>query len=109
MESDEVQRIMDAVNDESNLTPREKSAHAKSIKRDTAIMMLLLGTGIRVSELVGIDIKDIDFKEASIKVVRKGGDEDEEKKAEWIKTTKQQFMLDAQDILNNQITSAEAS
>ena len=77
MESDEVQRIMDAVNDESNLTPREKSAHAKSIKRDTAIMMLLLGTGIRVSELVGIDIKDIDFKEASIKVVRKGGDEDE--------------------------------
>ncbi|MDO5440897.1 MAG: tyrosine-type recombinase/integrase [Erysipelotrichaceae bacterium] len=77
MESDEVKRIMDAVNDESNLTPREKSAHAKSIKRDTAIMMLLLGTGIRVSELVGIDIKDIDFKEASIKVVRKGGDEDE--------------------------------
>ena len=35
--------------------------------------------------------------------------EDEEKKAEWIKATKQQFMLDAQDILNNQIMSAQAT
>ncbi len=35
--------------------------------------------------------------------------EDEEKKSERIKTTKQQFMLDSQEILNNQILTAEAS
>ena len=35
--------------------------------------------------------------------------EDEEKKKERVNTTRQQFMLDAQDILNTQITSAEAT
>ena len=39
--------------------------------------MLFLGTGLRVSELVGIDFDDIDFYNASILVTRKGGDEDE--------------------------------
>ena len=35
--------------------------------------------------------------------------EDEEKKNEWVNTTRQQFMLDSQEILNNQITTAEAT
>ena len=35
--------------------------------------------------------------------------EDEEKKSEWLKTAKQQFMLDSQEILNTQISTAEAS
>ena len=35
--------------------------------------------------------------------------EDEEKKTEWLKAAKQQFMLDAQEILNTQITTAEAT
>ena len=43
-------------------------------KRDFAIMMLFLGTGIRVSELVGIDMQDIDFVNGSVLVHRKGGD-----------------------------------
>ncbi len=36
-------------------------------------MTLLLGTGIRVSECVGLDIKDVDFDNDGIKVRRKGG------------------------------------
>lgn len=44
--------------------------------RNMAIIMLLLGTGIRVSECVGLDINDVDFNNNCIKVVRKGGDED---------------------------------
>lgn len=44
--------------------------------RDKAILTLLFGTGIRVSELVGIDLSDIDFFNASIVVTRKGGDQD---------------------------------
>ena len=38
-----------------------------------ALLTLLLGTGIRVSECVGIDIDDIDFKTNGIRVHRKGG------------------------------------
>ena len=43
--------------------------------RDLAILTLLLGTGIRVSECVGLDIQDVDFKNNGIKVTRKGGNE----------------------------------
>lgn len=38
-------------------------------------MTLLLGTGIRVSECVGLDIQDIDFDNNGIRIVRKGGNE----------------------------------
>ena len=40
-----------------------------------AIITLLLGTGIRVSECVGLNIDDINFDDLSIKVTRKGGNE----------------------------------
>ena len=40
--------------------------------RDLAIITTLLGTGIRVSELVGIDLSDIDFEDGSISITRKG-------------------------------------
>ena len=39
------------------------------------MMMLLLGTGIRVSECVGLDMDDVDFKNNGIKIHRKGGAE----------------------------------
>ena len=39
------------------------------------MMTLLLGTGIRVSECVGLDMEDVDFKNNGIKVHRKGGAE----------------------------------
>lgn len=43
--------------------------------RNTAIIQLFLDTGVRVSELTGIDIKDIDFKKKEIKVLGKGNKE----------------------------------
>ena len=39
--------------------------------RDIAICKILLGTGLRVSELVGLDVDDIDFQENSFKIIRK--------------------------------------
>ena len=39
------------------------------------MMTLLLGTGIRVSECVGLDMEDVDFKNNGIKIHRKGGAE----------------------------------
>lgn len=44
-------------------------------QRDTMVMELLYATGLRVSELVNIKIKDIDIKEKIIKVLGKGGKE----------------------------------
>ena len=77
MDKDQVSRILAAVLDTENLSELERGRHDRIIKRDFAIMMLFFGTGIRVSELVGIDLLDVDFFNASILVTRKGGDEDE--------------------------------
>ena len=44
--------------------------------RDLAIVTLFLGTGIRLSELQNLDLKDVDLKNGFIKVIRKGGHED---------------------------------
>ena len=43
--------------------------------RDHAVISLFLATGARLSELVGLDVGDIDFKQGTIKLLRKGGDE----------------------------------
>ncbi len=57
------------------LTGQKKVYYEKTKLRDLAIVTLLLGTGIRVSECVGLDLEDVDFRNGGIKVVRKGGNE----------------------------------
>jgi integrase/recombinase XerC len=48
-----------------------------SKERDVAFMELLYGCGIRVSELVGIDLEDIDLREGWVRVRGKGNKERE--------------------------------
>lgn len=43
--------------------------------KDIAIITLFLSTGIRVSECVGLDMNDVNFRENSIRIIRKGGNE----------------------------------
>ena len=50
-------------------------APAKCLKRDLAIISLFLGTGIRRSELINLDLSDVNLKGGTIKVTRKGGDQ----------------------------------
>ena len=70
---DEIARRIEVVETGDGLTDREKAWHEKTVLRDTAIVVLLLDTGIRLSELIGIDLKDVFFKENAFKVTRKGG------------------------------------
>jgi len=76
LEPDEVARLIDNIESGEGLTERQKAYQKKTVKRDIAIFTLFLTTGIRVSELIGINIRDVDFDNRSFKVMRKGGNED---------------------------------
>ena len=43
--------------------------------RDRAVLETLYGAGLRVSELVGVDVDDVDLEEGSVRVLGKGGRE----------------------------------
>lgn len=73
LEVDEVARLLDEVESGEGLTKTQIKYQKYTKKRDLAILTLFLGTGIRVSELVGINISDIDFNINGFKITRKGG------------------------------------
>ncbi|MBQ9624809.1 MAG: tyrosine-type recombinase/integrase [Clostridia bacterium] len=74
LDVNEVADLLDNVESGETLSKREKGFHdAKTAKRDLAIITLFLSTGIRISELVGLDITDFDFENNSFLITRKGG------------------------------------
>lgn len=74
LDADEVAMLLDFVEAAGEkLTGQALRYYEKTKNRDLAILTLLLGTGIRVSECVGLDVNDIDFKNNGITVTRKGG------------------------------------
>ena len=73
LDSTEVYAIIDAAESGSGLTSHQLAYHDKTKVRDAAILMLFLGTGIRISELVGLNNDDLNFKDNSFIVTRKGG------------------------------------
>ena len=76
LDVDETAELLDYIEHAGDqLTGQKKRYYEKTRLRDLAIVTLLLGTGIRVSECVGLDVTDIDFKNDAIRVVRKGGSE----------------------------------
>lgn len=75
LDVDEVALLLDAVEQGEGLTEKQKTFHKRTRLRDLALLTLLLGTGIRVSECVGLDINDVDFKNGGIHIHRKGGKE----------------------------------
>lgn len=76
LDPNEVAILLDQVEDGTKLTKNQLRFHEKTKVRDLALLTLLLGTGIRVSECVGLDLEDVDFNNMRIKVRRKGGYED---------------------------------
>jgi len=75
LDQDEVKDLLNEVESGNNLSKQQQNFHEKTKIRDLAIVTLLLGTGIRVSECVGLDINDVDFKNHGIRITRKGGNQ----------------------------------
>ena len=72
---DEVAKLIDAVESGSGLTEQQLKYHKKTVKRDIAIIVIFLTTGMRVSELVGLNISDVNLNDMCLKITRKGGNQ----------------------------------
>lgn len=73
LNSDEKQVLLDTVTNGSGLSKKQMEAFKQNKIRDYAMIAFFLETGMRVSELTGIDIDDIDFIEHKVRIIRKGG------------------------------------
>lgn len=73
LEGREIERILEAAEEGTGMSAHQHKIQRGTRERDGAILALLLGTGIRVSELVGLNVRDIDFESGAFTVTRKGG------------------------------------
>lgn len=72
--NEEQSLLLNTVKSGANLSKKAAQCHETYEKRDSALFLLLLDTGLRVSEMLDTDIIDYDLKECSVIVKRKGGD-----------------------------------
>ena len=77
LEPDEMDKLLETVENGEGLTKKQKEFHQINSVRDTAIITLFLGTGMRISELVGIDVDDVNFMSNEVRITRKGGNEEQ--------------------------------
>lgn len=78
LQQEEQDKLFAAINYGTGLSNRQQSFLEKTKERDRAIFQVLLDTGIRVSELVGLDVKDINFDKHSFSVRRKRKKEEDD-------------------------------
>lgn len=77
LDADEVELLLDAVeNGAERMSAQQTKYHDKQEVRDLAIITLLTSSGIRVSECVGLDLSDVNFRKNYITVIRKGDKQD---------------------------------
>jgi len=72
---DEMIKMLSQAETGEGMTERQKRYQFHTAKRDYAMLSLFLGTGIRVSECVGINLSDINMEENAFLVTRKGGNQ----------------------------------
>jgi site-specific recombinase XerD len=75
LEQKEVEKMLSIVQNGDKLSSRQQKYQEITRLRDYAMLCLFLGTGIRVSECVGINMDDIDFTQNAFLVTRKGGNQ----------------------------------
>lgn len=73
LEKEEMSKVLDLAENGRDLTKMQQGFHKHTQSRDYAMLSLFLGTGIRISECVGLNLDDFDFKQNAFKVTRKGG------------------------------------
>lgn len=95
----EVAILLDNVESGESMTKQQQHYHEKTKIRDLALITLLLGTGIRVSECVGLDIKDVDFRNNGILVRRKGGYEEVVYFGDEVENALKEYLLEREHII----------
>lgn len=75
LDQQEMTRLLYQAETGEDMTEGQKRFQQKTAKRDFALLSLFLGTGIRVSECVGINLSDVDMENNAFLVTRKGGNQ----------------------------------
>lgn len=73
LENNEIRKLINEVEKAENMTKTQLEYHKLTKDRDLAIIKLILGTGIRVSECVNLDIYDLNLMNNSLRIIRRGG------------------------------------
>ncbi|MDQ8820994.1 tyrosine recombinase XerS [Streptococcus ruminantium] len=91
---DETMEFLDYVENEyqAKLSKRALSSFQKNKERDLAILALLLASGVRLSEAVNLDLRDVNIKMMMIEVTRKGGKRDSVNVASFAKPYLENYM-----------------
>jgi len=94
----QVTALLNAIRSQDKMTEHAVRYNERMVSRDLAIIMTLLGTGMRISELVGLNISDIDKTDEAkryLRIVRKGGDEDKVRVIEPVFNAITDYMIDS--------------
>ncbi|MBP1591514.1 MAG: tyrosine-type recombinase/integrase [Oscillospiraceae bacterium] len=75
LSKEELVRILNTAQSGDQLSEGQQKYQKITAKRDFALLSLFLGTGIRVSECVGMNVNDVDFENNAFVVTRKGGNQ----------------------------------
>lgn len=87
LSEEEMTRLINTIREDSGLySEHEKKYQQKNKERDYVIVLLLAYTGVRVSELVQLNIEDIKIEKQVMVITRKGGNEQEIPLPEWLTT-----------------------
>lgn len=73
LDDHEVDKLFHSVLYGTGFTEHQQQYLRNTQARDYAILTLLLSSGIRVSEMVGLNISDVSFQNYRIQITRKGG------------------------------------
>lgn len=102
MDVNEVAEFLDTVENGQKLTKNQMIFHQKTKVRDLALTTLLLGTGIRVSECVGLNMNDVDFNNDRINITRKGGSESFVYFGEEVREALLEYMQEREKLVPNE-------
>jgi len=105
LNKDEMFRMLEQAQNGDQLTARQQKFQQITARRDYAILSVFLGTGIRVSECVGLNLRDVDLENNAFIVTRKGGNqvvlyfppEVAEALAEYIEERKKTFPVEGHE------------